>query len=179
MIKELQLQPKWFDDASPVNPKLASATLTFTGVVVAAETVKIGDVVFEFVADDENIAEETNIPVVIGEDLTSANAVAELADVINATLDNIIATVGKNAEEQDYCKIEFHKVGTEGNDITVSETCTNASFGADVTKLSGGQLGTPCPISDVVVYATPYYYWCEKAGSESTVVWKRFTPAAY
>ena len=50
VYRELYFQKKWFDEASPINPKAASATLTFDGAVVAAETVTIGGKVFEFVA---------------------------------------------------------------------------------------------------------------------------------
>ena len=75
--------------------------------------------------------------------------------------------------------VEYKTIGTEGNDVAVAEDCTNASWGDDVAKLSGGSLGTPSMLRNVVVYASPHYYWCEKEGSESTVVWKKFIPEAY
>ena len=75
--------------------------------------------------------------------------------------------------------VEYKTIGTGGNATTVSTTATNASWGTDVTKLSGGSLGTPSMLRNVVVYASPYYYWCEKEGSEYTVSWQRFTPATY
>lgn len=174
--KELNLQPKWFSSATPANPKKAKATLTFTGVVVAAETVTIGDEVFEFVAEAVNIAVATNIPVVVGTTLTADNAVEKLAIAINAN-SKIATAVGDKTE--DTCVISYIKTGDAGNDVEIEETCTNASFGADVVKLSGGQFGTPCPIKDTVVYVSPYYYVCTIAGNKDNVEWMRFTPVLY
>lgn len=176
---ELHLQEKWFGDATPSNPKHARAILTFTGNVVAAETVTINDVVFEFVAAAANIAKETNIPVVVGETLTSENAVAKLVAAITTTLDYVVASAGKDTNENHYCGIAYYKVGTAGNAVTIATTCTNASFGKEVTNLSGGQYGTPCPIANIVVYANNFYYWCKKAGNRDNVVWERFQPATY
>lgn len=176
---ELHLQEKWFGDATPSNPKHARAILTFTGNVVASETVTINDTVFEFVAAAEDIAEETNIPVVVGENLTSENAVAKLVAAITTTLDYVVASAGKDTNENHYCGIAYYKVGTAGNAVTIATTCTNASFGEEVTNLSGGQYGTPCPIANTVVYADNFYYWCKKAGNRDNVVWERFQPATY
>lgn len=175
----LYLQEKWYSEATPTNPKPAIAILTFTGNAVAAETVTIDGVVFEFVATALDIADEDNIPVVCGADFTSDNAVEKLVAAINANMDNIVASAGVDASENNYCGLAYYKVGTEGNAIEVSETCTNASFGVGVTKLSGGQYGTPSIMKNVIVEASPYYYWCDKEGGESTVSWKRFIPADY
>ena len=174
--RKLYFQKKWFDEASPTNPKAASAPLTFDGVVVAAETVTIGEKVFEFVADADEVAEGTDYAVVVGSTLTADNAVTKLADAINANLTDVVAAKDTT---KDTCTITYKTVGTEGNAVTVATTCTKASFGEEVTKLSGGQYGTPCPVVDTIVYTSPYYYWCDQEGGESTVSWKKFTPASY
>jgi len=172
----LYLQKKWFFEDSPTNPHKSTATLTFEGIPVVTETVTIGGTeVYEFVASAENV-QEGNIAVVLGETLTADKAVEELAKAINA---NSVLVTAVASKEDDTVVVEYKTIGTDGNDVTVAETCTNASWGTNVTKLSGGSLGTPSMLRNVVVYASPYYYWCEKEGSESTVVWKRFTPAAY
>lgn len=172
----LQLQPKWFSETSPTNPHKATATLTFDGIPVVTETVTIGGTeIYEFVVAAENV-QEGNIAVVLGETLTADKAVEELAKVINA---NSVLVTAVASKTDGTVVFEYKTIGTDGNDVTVAETCTNASFGINVTKLSGGSLGTPCPMKNIIVYTTPYYYWCEKEGSESTVSWKRFTPATY
>ena len=174
--RELYFQKKWFSEVSPVNPKAATATLTFDGAVVAAETVTIGGKVFEFVADANDVAEGTDYAVVVGATLTADNAVTKLANAINANLTDVVAVEDTT---KDTCTITYKAVGTEGNAVTVATTCTNASFGEGVTKLSGGQYGTPCPVVDTIVYTSPYYYWCDVAGNKDDVSWKRFTPASY
>lgn len=172
----LYLQKKWFFEDSPTNPHKSTATLTFEGTPVATETVTIGGTeVYEFVATAENV-QEGNIAVVLGETLTADKAVEELAKAINAnsTLVTAIAST-----KDDTVVVEYKTIGTDGNDVAVAETCTSASWGDDVEKLSGGSLGTPSMLRNVIVYASPHYYWCEKEGSESTVVWKKFTPVSF
>ena len=172
----LQLQEKWFSEEHPTNPHKATATLTFEGIPAVTETVTIGGTeVYEFVATADNVR-EGNIAVVLGETLTADKAVTELAKAINANSELVTAVASTT---DDTVVVEYKTIGTEGNDVAVAETCTNASWGDDVAKLSGGSLGTPSMLRNVVVYASPHYYWCEKEGSESTVVWKRFIPEAY
>lgn len=172
----LQLQEKWFSEEHPTNPHKATATLTFKGIPVVAETVTIGGTeVYEFVATAENV-QEGNIAVVLGETLTADKAVEELAKAINA---NSVLVTAVASKEDDTVVVEYKTIGTDGNDVAVAEDCTNASWGDDVEKLSSGSLGTPSMLRNVVVYASPHYYWCEKEGSESTVVWKKFIPEAY
>jgi hypothetical protein len=175
-IKTLQLQPKWFSDVSPKNPKKATATLAFTGNVADAQTVTIGTEIYEFKTSGN--AGTGKIKVDVSEGVTAEDAVEALATAINAT-SALVDAMPVSDEEQDVVILNYKKVGTEGNAIAISTTATNASFGEGVTKLSGGQLGTPCSLRDVVVYVEPFYYWCEKEGSDHTVSWKRFTPATY
>lgn len=175
-IKTLQLQPKWFSDATPKNPKKATATLAFTGNVADTQTVTIGTEVYEFKTSGD--AGEGKIKVDVSEGVTAEDAVEALATAINAT-SALVDAMPVSDEEQDVVILTYKEIGTEGNAIAVSTTATNASFKEGVTKLSGGQLGTPCPLRDVVVFATPHYYWCDKEGSDHTVSWKKFTPASY
>jgi phage tail sheath gpL-like len=172
----LHLQNKWFAEASPTNPHKATATLTFDGIPVVTETVTIGTEVYEFVAAAGDIADPANIPVALGTTLTADNAVTKLTDAINANSE--LVTAVKNTTD-DTVVVTYKNIGTAGNDIEIAETCTNASWGVDVTKLSGGSFGTPSMTRNVIVYVSPYYYWCETEGSEYTVSWKRFTPATY
>jgi hypothetical protein len=117
----------------------ATATLTFIGIPVAAETVTIGageDIeVYEFVADAEDIADPANIPVVLGETFTADAAVTELADAVNSSS----LLVDAVSDTDDDTVLFTAKVGGTGaNTTAVSTTATNASFGVDVTTLSGG-----------------------------------------
>jgi len=175
----LHLQPKWFSDAIPRNPKRAKAILTLTNTVSDAETVTVGTQIFEFKTSGN--AGEGKIKVDIsGEGNTAPDkAAVKLAQTINANSTIVTATAGEDADENDIVTIEYKEIGTEGNAIAVAETMANATFGTGVTKLSGGQLGTPSMTKNVVVYVTPYYYWCDKEGNEKTVSWKRFVPEAY
>lgn len=171
----LYLQEKWFSEEHPTNPHRATATLTFKGIPVVTQTVTIGTEVYEFVAAADDVQKE-NIAVVLGETLTADNAVTELAKAINASSALVTAIA---STKDDTVVVEYKTIGTEGNDVTVAEDCTSASWGDDVEKLSSGSLGTPSMLRNVVVYASPHYYWCEKEGSESTVVWKKFIPASF
>ena len=136
----VQFYKKWFSESTPVNAVKAKATLTFSDVVVAAETVTIEGQVFEFVAVAGDIADPANIPVVVGATLTADNAVTKLAEAINAN--STLVTAVEDTDD-DTCIITYILVGTEGNDISVATTCTNATFGVDVSLLSGGQYATP------------------------------------
>ena len=175
----LHLQPKWFSDATPRNPKRAKAILTLTNTVSNSETVTIGTDVFEFRTSGDAGTGKIKVDI-SGEGNTAPDkAAAKLAQTINANSTIVTATVGEDADENDIVTIEYKEIGTEGNAIAVDKTMDNATFGAGVTKLSGGQLGTPSMTKNVVVYVDHYYYWCDKEGNEKTVSWKRFVPEAY
>jgi phage tail sheath gpL-like len=170
----LYLQNKWFSEASPTNPHKSTATLTFSGVVADAQTVTIGTEIYEFKTSGS--AGTGKIKVDVSSGVTADIAVVKLKDAITA---NSAIVTALASTEDDTVVVEYKVIGTEGNDIEVSTDATNATWGTDVTKLSGGSLGTPSMTRNVVVYVSPYYYWCDKEGSEYTVSWKRFTPAAY
>jgi hypothetical protein len=169
-----QFYRKWFSGDTPVNAVKATATLTFTDVVVAAETVTIGDEVYEFVAASGDIAVATNIPVVVGTTLTADNAVTKLAEAINANSEIATATANTTA---DTCVITYKLVGTEGNSIGVAETCTNASFGVDVDALSGGQYATPAMTSCFIIIGGVWYIADAPVSKWDTDGWKSATPA--
>ena len=164
---------KWFSSATPVNPKKATATLTFTDVAVVTETVTIGTEVYELCTAT---ASEGNIAVVLGATVTADNAVTKLAATINANSDLVTAVASTT---NDTVVVSYITVGTAGNAIAVEDTCTNATWGVDVTKLSGGQYGTPCPEVNTLLYVSPYHYICTTAGNKDDVVWKKFTPASF
>lgn len=173
----LYLQPKWFSESFPVNPKKASATLTFTGNVANNETVTIGTTVFEFKTTGN--ATTGRVKVDVSEGVTPAIAAAELVDTITATLTNVTAVVDEDNDGNAIVVVTAADVGTEGNAIAVAETCENATWGEEVTTLLGGQYGTPCIMKNIVIKGTEYYYWCEKEGGKLTVSWKKFIPAPY
>jgi hypothetical protein len=174
VYKTLHLQDKWFSEAAPTVPKKATATLTFEGVVADGETVVFGTEVYEFKASGD--AGEGKIKVDVSTGLTADIAVVKLKDAINANSALVTAVA---STEDDTVVVEYKTIGTEGNSLTIGTNCTNASWGVDVLTLSGGSLGTPSMVRNVIIYASPYYYWCDKEGSEYTVSWKRFTPASY
>lgn len=178
-FKEFHLQPKWFDEETPANPKKASATLTITDTVSNGETITIGTDVFEFRTTGS--AGEGKIKVDIsGEgDTASDKAAAKLVAAINANSTLVESEASKDDNKKDIVVVTYKNVGTEGNSVVVAETMTNGSWGTDVTKLSGGQYGTPCPMNNIMVYSSPYYYVCVEAGNKTDVSWKRFTPASY
>lgn len=170
----LHLQNKWFSESSPRNPHKASATLTFEGTVADGETVAIGLEIYEFKTSGN--AGTGKIKVDVSSGVTADIAVVKLKDAINA---NSALVTAVSDTTDDTVVIEYKSIGTAGNEVIVGTNCTNASWGEDVLTLKGGSIGTPCPMKNIVVYATPYYYWCEEEGGESTVSWKRFTPASY
>jgi len=154
----------WFA-GNPTNANKASATLTFSGVVVAAEIVTIGDEIFEFVAAAEDVSDPTHIPVVVAADLTADNAVTKLGLEIssNSLLVDAVASI-----VNDTVLLVVDNVGTESNSIAISTTCTNATFGVDVTTLSGGTYATPCNASAAIIVIDNTIYYTDKPCSKYT-----------
>lgn len=117
----------------------ATGTLTFEDLPIATETVTLGSgddaEVYEFVAAAED-ADPANIPVVLGTTFTADNAVTKLAEAINENSALVTATF--DTDDDDVVRISAIVKGTAGNSIAVAETCTNATFGAEVTTLAGG-----------------------------------------
>lgn len=177
--RELYFQKKWFSEVSPVNPKAATATLTITDTVSNGETITIGTDVFEFRTTGSAGAGKIKVNISGAGDTASDKAAAKLVAAINANSTLVESEASKDDNEKDIVVVTYKNVGTKGNSVAVAETMTNGSWGTDVTKLSGGQYGTPCPVVDTIVYTSPYYYWCDVAGNKDDVSWKRFTPASY
>lgn len=174
----LYLQEKWFSESTPTNPHRATATLTFSDVVedvvADGQTVVFGTEVYEFKASGD--AGEGKIKVDVSTGLTADIAVVKLKDAINANSALVTAVA---STEDNTVVVEYKTIGTEGNSLTIGTNCDNASWGVGVLTLSGGSLGTPSMLRNVIVYDDSHYYWCEKEGSESTVVWKKFTPVSF
>jgi hypothetical protein len=172
----MEITKKWYAESAPQNAKEARATLTFSDIPVAAETVIIGDETYEIVAAAEDIADPANIPVVLGATMTADNAVTKLAEAISAN-SALVDAVGNTTA--DTVLVIYNSIGTEGNSVEISTTCTNASWGEDVTSLSGGQFGTPCPVPYTVVKDTTYYYTNIAPNTEQDANWRRFQLATY
>lgn len=175
----LYLQPKWFDEETPTNPKKASATLTISDDVSNGETITIGTDVFEFRTSGSAGTGNIKVDISGAGDTASDKAAAKLVAAINANSTLVESEASKDDDENDIVVVTYKTVGTEGNSVAVAETMDNGSWGTGVTTLSGGQYGTPCIMKNIVIKGEEYYYWCEKEGGKSTVSWKRFTPAAY
>jgi hypothetical protein len=171
-----ELTKKWYAESAPQNAKEAKATLTFTGVPVAAEVVVIGDETYELVAAAEDVADPANTPVILGATFTADNAVTKLAEAISAN-SAIVDAVGNITA--DTVLVIYDSIGTEGNNIGISTTCTNASWGVDVTNLSGGQYGTPCPVPFTIVKDDTYYYTNIEPNTDRDANWRRFQLVTY
>ncbi len=65
IYQEWYLKSKWFNEATPLNPVAASATLTFGGVISDTEKVVVGSNIYEF--DINDTATQGNIKVDISE----------------------------------------------------------------------------------------------------------------
>ena len=154
----------WFA-GTPTNAKKSTATLTFSGAVIVAETVIIGTEVYEFVAVAGGIADPANIPVVVGVDLTADNAVTQLALEISSNSSLVDAVPNTTT---DTVLLIFDNVGTESNSIAISTTCTNGTFGVGVTTLLGGQYATPCNTSAGLIVLDGTIYYTDKPASKWT-----------
>jgi len=143
----------WFS-GTPQNAKKSSAVLSFSGVPVVAEVVVINGITYEFVAAAEDVT-GTNIAIVLGATLTADNALTVLETAINAN--DIDVTAVKNTTT-DTLTVTTKTVGTENNLIEVSTDATNATWGVDVTTLSGGQYATPCNASSAIIVASGTVY---------------------
>lgn len=175
----LHLQPKWFSDAAPRNPKRAKAILTLTDTVSDTETVTVGTQIFEFKISGSAGAGKIKVDISGAGNTAPDKAAAKLAQTINANSTIVTATAGEDADENDIVTIEYKEIGTEGNAVTIGTNCEHASFGDGVLTLQGGQYGTPCPMKNILVFIDLYYYLCTQEGGTKTVEWKRFTPINY
>ena len=98
----------------------ATGTLVFSGEVSDAETVSIGDEVYEY--DTGDGVSGGHYEVDIG-DTSIATATANLTAVINSVSDLVSAEVG-----DDSVVVTALVAGSAGNSIAVNETLANASW---------------------------------------------------
>lgn len=164
------VKKKWFSASAPVNPKAATGTLTYTGVVADAQTVTIGSEIYEFKTSGNAGAGKIKVDVSGG--VTAANAVTALVASITANSAKVNAVDGAG----DTVVVTYKTTGTGGN-VASTTTCTNGSWGT--TTLEGGQYGTPCPETGLIVKDGTYHYVCTSSGNKDDVAWKRFTLASY
>jgi len=157
---------KWFD-GTPQNADYATQTYTVTSTPVATETVTVGTDVYEFVADAGDIAEATNIPVILAATPSADNFVTTLADAIN-TQNSVLTAVASTPD--DTVVLTYDTVGTEGNAVATTTTCVNGSFGG--ATLTGGQYATPCRASQAIIEISGTRYMASKPVDEwSTTGW--------
>lgn len=107
----------------------ATGTLTFTGVVADGQTVTIGSEVYEF--DTNSSVAAGHIAVDVSGGVTAAEAVTAIVTAITADSTLVTAVDGAG----DTVVVTTVLTGTQAN-YAVSETCTNASWGA--ATLTGG-----------------------------------------
>lgn len=106
-----------------------------------------------------------------GTDCTAANAILALVDAITAS-----DTQGVGAADGtgDTIDLTADVAGVVGNDISISETMTNAAFAGGATKLSGGVDGTVSPGTKIMVDDT-YLYVSIGANTTADANWRRIS----
>ncbi len=109
-----------------------------------------------------------------GSDCTSAEAVTALVAALEDDA-NVTATDGDSDTVVTTAKI----AGVVGNDITVAETCANATWGVSVTKLSGGVNCTEVVVPYTMLQDDSYYYVNIAPCGVHDKNWRRFTLAPY
>ncbi len=108
----------------------ATGVFTLTGSVSEDEKVEIGDE--EYIFDEGTASAPAGvIKVDVSEDTSDSGAATALADAINANSE--LVTAEADAEE---VTVTYVSVGTEGNDVTTTDTVTNGSWGEET--LTGG-----------------------------------------
>jgi hypothetical protein len=90
--------------------------------------------------------------------ITASSAVTALVASITANDDYVTAVDGA----LDTVVVSYYLVGTEGNAIIVSTDAANATWGVDVTALSGGIYATPCNASSAVIVIGNDIYFTDK-----------------
>ena len=125
--------------------------------------------VYEFVEAASEDPETIEV-VIEAASVAKKTAAEKLAEVINDNSE-IVSAKAVTADADETVVVAYKDVGTDGNSIAVDKSCTNASWGADVVKLSGGKFGTPCPMKGLAVCipdsSTPpvdIYHLCTNAG---------------
>jgi hypothetical protein len=166
-----QFFKKWFSTSTPIAGAKARGTLTFTGIPVVTETVTIGTTVYEFVAAAEDVASPTNTPVVLGTTLTADNAVTELAEAISSN-DLLVDAVANTTD--DTVLVVARVIGSEGNDIASTQTCTNATWGH--AHLENGAYATPVNCAAFIILDGVWYIAEAPVNKYTEGGWKSATP---
>jgi hypothetical protein len=118
--------------ATPTTGDMAAkGTLTFIGGVSDAETVTIGDDVYEF--DTDNTVTAGYIKVNVADSQTAGAAITALVAAITANDDSLVTAVDGDG---DTVVVTAKIKGLDGNGIDVDTTCSAASWGA--TNLMDG-----------------------------------------
>lgn len=168
-LEYTQFFKKWFSNSTPLAGVKATGTLTFTGVVADGQTVTIGSEVYEF--DVDSSVTDGNITVDVSGGVTASDAVTALVATITANSTIVTAVDGTG----DTVVVTYNWVGTDGNSIATTETCTNGSWGD--TTLKTGQFATPvnCP---AFIILSGVWYIAESAVTKYTEGgWKSATPS--
>jgi hypothetical protein len=172
-IDYVQFFQKWFSGSAPNNAAKAIATLTISGNVADGEVVVIGSETYEIDTNGSVNAGNIRVDVSVG-GVGAANAVTKLVAAItaNSTIVDAFDGIGNVVD------IQAKNVGTEGNDINVSKVMTNGSFGAGVTKLSGGLYATPSKTSKCfIIIGGTWYIATKPIDKYTTDGWVSFTPS--
>jgi hypothetical protein len=143
-------------------------------------TARIGGVAANSYVTTETFSALTNIfdagtlgTLTPGVDCTAPNAVTHAVAAITANSAIMTAVDGAN----DTIVCSYVEVGTEGNDITVTKTITNGTWGAQVTKLSGGLYATPAYEKSYIIVAGTWYIATKVCDKYSTDCWYSCIPA--
>jgi phage tail sheath gpL-like len=163
---------KWFAESVPQNAAKATGTLTFSNVVSDGQTVTIGNEVYEFDTHLTGAVTAGNIRVNVSGGASASQAVTALVAAITANSAIVTAVDGTG----DTVVVTAKLVGDEYN-YNVAETCANATWGAGVTALSGGQYATECHCPAYYISSVGVWYICESPVDQyDTAGWKSMTP---
>lgn len=161
---------KWFPEETPVNYKVATATLGTgdNGTVIVYS---------------QNITDETEIAIVIASTKSkplSAALVDGKITVTLATTDDDVVTPDDTKNTAKLIAAEISKIAgytavASGTGATAIKTATSEDI-----AFEDGNFGTPCVEAYIGFVDSNYYYVCVKAdNTKYNTGWRRFTLAEY
>lgn len=169
---DFELRPiakKWFSEATPINYKVAKATITADDdetITVLSDDIKT-DVVIEIVVAT---AKSKPLSVGLADDTITITLGTTADDVVTADdTKNTLALIATEISKLN----GFTATASKGT--SVIDTATSADI-----EFADGNYGTPCLQAGVGLIGTEYYYVCVK--SDNTVFndgWRRFTLTSY
>lgn len=146
----------------------------------ATVTARVGGVAGDSIITSESFTANTNIfdagtlgTKTAGADASAADAVTKIVAEITAHSSLVTAVDGAG----NTVVITSVAVGTEVNDIGVSETMAQGSWGAQVTKMSGGLYCTPVAQSSYIIIGGVYYIAVKGTSPVSEDVWYSASPS--